>query len=194
MNTFYLIRHGEKTNEENDAVLTKRGKIQAKKTARFLSDKKISKIISSPYKRTVETAEIIGGLLNVDIVIDDRLKERMTWGSVTGQSLKGFLKEWKYSDSNRSFKPTAGVSAYNSGKKAREVMDETFISFEGQNTVYITHGGVVKELLRNIFEASELKRFEAEFPDQNGKECSVTILNRIDDRFLLEKVGYTAHL
>ena len=59
MNTFYLIRHGQKVAETGDPGLTELGKEQVEKTAEFLRDKNISKIYSSTYKRTRETAEII---------------------------------------------------------------------------------------------------------------------------------------
>jgi len=45
MNTFYLIRHGEKVGEAGNSELTEKGKIQAKKTAKFLADKKVVKIL-----------------------------------------------------------------------------------------------------------------------------------------------------
>jgi len=40
MNTFYLIRHGQKVSEAGDPGLTELGKEQARKTAKFLKDKK----------------------------------------------------------------------------------------------------------------------------------------------------------
>jgi len=91
MNIFYLIRHGQKVAEAGDPGLTEIGKEQAGKTAEFLKDKNISKIYSSTYKRTKETTEIIKNTLKVEIKFDDRLRERMNWGSISNQTLEEFL-------------------------------------------------------------------------------------------------------
>jgi len=101
MNIFYLIRHGQKVAEAGDPGLTEIGKEQAGKTAEFLKDKNISKIYSSTYKRTKETSEIIDTILKIGITFDDRLSERMNWGSIPNQNLEEFLKEWEYSNLHR---------------------------------------------------------------------------------------------
>ena len=59
MNTFYLIRHGQKNKNIGNPGLTDLGKKQAKLTGQYLSSFKIDKIFNSPSKRTLETATII---------------------------------------------------------------------------------------------------------------------------------------
>jgi len=124
MNTFYLIRHGQKVSEAGDPGLTELGKEQARKTAKFLKDKKIFKIYSSTFARAKETASIIDKTLKVGITFDDRLRERMNWGSIPNQSLEEFLKEWEYSNFHREFKPKAGISSLQSGQDALNVISE----------------------------------------------------------------------
>src|SRR3989339_214859 len=116
MNTFYLIRHGQKVGEAGDPGLTELGKEQAGKTAEFLKDKKIFKIYSSTFARAKETAEIINETLKVGVIFDNRLRERMNWGSIPNQTLEEFLKEWEYSNFHREFKPEAGITSSQSGK------------------------------------------------------------------------------
>lgn len=111
MNTFYLIRHGQKVSQAGDPGLTELGKEQARKTGDFLKGFNISKIYSSTFARTKETAEIVEGVLDVEITFDDRLRERMNWGSILNQSLESFLKEWEYSNTHREFIPQAGISS-----------------------------------------------------------------------------------
>lgn len=55
MATIYLIRHGQKELHAGDPGLTPTGIDQAKQTGNFLSQFPITKIVSSPFKRTVET-------------------------------------------------------------------------------------------------------------------------------------------
>lgn len=197
MNTFYLIRHGQKVAEAGDPGLTELGKEQVEKTAEFLRDKNISKIYSSSYKRTKETAEIINKTLKVEIKFDDKLRERMNWGSIPNQSLVEFLKEWEYSNFHRDFKPKAGISSLQSGQDALNVISEISASLPNSNIAIITHGGVICDLLRNLFSDNELRKFKQDFPeklDKLIKECSITTLFRDNNIFSLNGIGITDHL
>lgn len=196
MNTFYLIRHGQKVGEAGDPGLTELGKDQARKTAEFLKDKKIVKIYSSTFARAKETAEIIKKTLKVGIVFDDRLRERMNWGSVSKQTLEEFLKEWEYSNFHREFKPKAGISSLQSGKDVLNVISEISTSFPDSDIVIITHGGVICDVLRNLFSDNELREFKSDFPeklDKLIKECSITTLIKNGDKFSLKEIGTTKH-
>ena len=197
MNTFYLIRHGVKVSEAGDPGLTELGKEQARKTAEWLKDKNISKIISSTYKRTRETAEIINKTLNVGIKFDDRLRERMNWGSIPNQTLEEFLKKWEYSNLHRDFKPEAGISSSQSGKDAFNVISEISTSLPNSNIAVITHGGVICDLLRNNFSDDELRKLKSDFSeklDKLIKECSVTTLIKNNNNFSLKEIGVVHHL
>jgi broad specificity phosphatase PhoE len=79
-----LTRHGEtdwnrefRTQGTTDIDLNENGRRQAKRFARrlFQSGEKIDRIYSSPLRRAVETAEIIGGILGAETVVDERLIE-----------------------------------------------------------------------------------------------------------------------
>ena len=67
-NTYFVMRHGESKNNltdeissafNNDDGLTEKGKEEVKKSAELLKNKKIDLIITSPFLRTKETAEIL---------------------------------------------------------------------------------------------------------------------------------------
>lgn len=197
MNTFYLIRHGQKVLKAGDPGLTELGQKQAEKTAIYLQTKNISKIISSPYKRTRETAEIINNILKLNIKFDDRLKERMNWGSVPNQTLKELLEEWEYSNLHREFEPKAGISSLKCGQNAYKVIEETAVSFPNSNIAVITHGGTICDLLRNVFSTEELRTYRKDFPEKLDSligECSITTLIKDSDKFYLEKIGAVGHL
>ena len=85
---FYFFRHGQ-TNENEahirygtgvDAWLTKLGVEQANKLHEFFKYKNIDVIYSSPYRRSIETAEIaITNNTNIEIITEDALKEAIFW-------------------------------------------------------------------------------------------------------------------
>lgn len=194
MTTFYFVRHGQKVGEAGDPALTEHGKLQAQKTAKYLLSKNISKIFSSTYKRTRETSKIIDSLLKVGVKDDDRLRERMNWGSVQGQSLKEFLKEWGYSDLNRHFRPKAGKSSFESGKEILNFIEDVSKEFNNANIAVVTHGGVVIDLLRNLFSDSEIEKHKPSVIKDKVGEGSVTVLIKKGNMYVLEELGSTLHL
>ncbi|MCX6705615.1 MAG: histidine phosphatase family protein [Candidatus Woesebacteria bacterium] len=197
MNTFYLIRHGQKVTEAGDPGLTELGGQQSRKTAEFLKDKNILKIYSSTFARAWETTEIINEILKVGVIFDDRLREKMNWGSIPNQTLKEFLKEWEYSNLHRDFKPKAGISSLQSGQDVFNVISEISVSLPDSNIVIVTHGGVICDLLRNLFSDDELREFKQDFPellDKLIKECSITTLVYENNKFKLGEISSTKHL
>ena len=92
----YFVRHGRSeanvkkvfAGQKDDSLLVEEGRQQAKEAAKGIKEGgiKIHKIISSPLKRTLETAQIIAkelGFNASDIVIDKRIIE-YDMGSLSG--------------------------------------------------------------------------------------------------------------
>lgn len=92
----YFIRHGESEANQNkvfagqkdDSLLTKKGREQARSTAKEILTEgiQIDRIITSPLKRAVETAQIIAqeiGFDISDIIQDERITE-YDLGSLSG--------------------------------------------------------------------------------------------------------------
>jgi broad specificity phosphatase PhoE len=88
----YFVRHGEtEFNAKNirqgaEGSLTEKGRAQALATAkRFPKEKgRPQIIISSPYQRTKETAEIIAGELKMQVKYSDLLAERKNPSEIVG--------------------------------------------------------------------------------------------------------------
>lgn len=88
----YFVRHGETVlnaqgvRQGAEGSLTEKGRAQALATAkRFPKEKgRPQIIISSPFQRTKETAEIIGKELGLKIIYSDLLKERRNPTEIIG--------------------------------------------------------------------------------------------------------------
>lgn len=65
--TLYLIRHAEKADATKDTELSEGGKARAEKWKNFFSDKNISAIYATPYKRTIATAAPLAEKLGINI-------------------------------------------------------------------------------------------------------------------------------
>lgn len=86
-----VIRHGQTNwNVKNriqgrtDTNLNQKGIEQAYEVSKNLEDKKIDLIISSPLKRTRQTAEVINNKRNIPMIIDNRLIE-ISYGEMEGK-------------------------------------------------------------------------------------------------------------
>ncbi len=88
-NTFLLIRHGEaranvegwwasgKETKEYTSRLTEKGKEEVAHLAKKLVQENVDIIVSSPYTRTKQTAELLSRELGVKrVIVDERIKER----------------------------------------------------------------------------------------------------------------------
>ena len=67
--TYYLVRHAEKTKAETDPALTEVGAKRAQDLAMRLKGVPLTKIYSSDYIRTRDTAAPIASEKNLDVVI-----------------------------------------------------------------------------------------------------------------------------
>jgi len=73
--TIYLLRHAEKQSDgTNDPHLTERGELRAAYLSQQLSLTNITKIFSSNYKRTLETAKPLSELLGITVELYDPRK------------------------------------------------------------------------------------------------------------------------
>jgi len=103
--TIICIRHGESEGNINgdvtgsDPILTQLGKQQADRLGHILLNSGITGIYSSDLKRAWETANIIGGIIGMDIRCTDRLRERY-FGSLEGLTHDEVLQRYrtKWSD------------------------------------------------------------------------------------------------
>lgn len=75
----YFIRHAQSDrsfHDERTRPLTPEGISDTEKIVQVLKDKGITRIISSPYTRTIQTVEKLSKALKLEIITDEDLRER----------------------------------------------------------------------------------------------------------------------
>ncbi|AIY73359.1 histidine phosphatase super family protein [Bacillus cereus] len=79
MTTIYFVRHAHSTytKEERERPLSEKGHLDAENVTRLLKDKHIDVVISSPYKRAIQTVQGIANTYHVSIEIEEDLRERL---------------------------------------------------------------------------------------------------------------------
>jgi glucosyl-3-phosphoglycerate phosphatase len=100
-----LIRHGQTefnrvfsvTRRDpgiRDPPLTDQGRHQAAAVARALRPLSLKRLITSPYVRALETAAIIGDLLELPITVEPLIAERFFFACDIGSPLTELLSRW----------------------------------------------------------------------------------------------------
>lgn len=79
MTTIYFVRHAHSTytKEERERPLSEKGHLDAENVTHLLKDKHIDVVISSPYKRAIQTVQGIANTYHVSIEIEEDLRERL---------------------------------------------------------------------------------------------------------------------
>ena len=140
----YVVRHGQtewnalkKMQGSADIPLNERGKEQAQETKSNLENINFDIIICSPLIRARQTAEIINSDRNLDIIFDDRLRER-NYGEFEGTIKSSF----NYND----LKYIKAENVQDFFKRIYNFLDEIKISYSDKNILIVCHAGITKAI------------------------------------------------
>lgn len=143
----FVVRHGrtdwndlKKVQGVADIELNETGKSQAKEVGKKLENENIDLIICSPLKRTRQTASIINEGKNIDIICDDRIKER-DFGEFEGLHRNEFdyLGYWTYSK-NYKYEKAENIQKF--FKRIFEFLDDIKEKYKDKTVLLVIHGGV----------------------------------------------------
>src|SRR2546427_7954961 len=96
MGRLLLIRHGESEGNRDrvfcrtpDVPLTEEGRCQARAAGEWIAERYAPvRIVTSPFARARQTADILAGVLGLAVVVEPGLRER-SYGGVAGQAHRG---------------------------------------------------------------------------------------------------------
>ena len=149
-NTYFMMRHGEAENNVQDIFdpsdekkfpLTAQGREEVRASAEKLKAKNITRIFSSPFARTKETAEMLASELGIQpdaIVYDERLRE-LGFGSFAGQgNMQAYLA---YRAAHAYDEPLPGGESFQDAKRRLgDFLYELERGFSGENILIVAHG------------------------------------------------------
>jgi broad specificity phosphatase PhoE len=165
-----LVRHGEScgnladararergaerldlSDRDADVELSDAGRRQADAVAAWLGehpDQRPDAVLSSPYRRAAETAERATKELDVEIIFDERLRERDlgVFDGLTGAGIRA-----KYPDEAERraklgkfyYQPPSGESWCDVAFRIRTLLSDLRESFDGANVWLFTHQAVI---------------------------------------------------
>lgn len=151
----YIVRHCEAEGQAFGAGLTNEGFKQAQELVGFFSNKGIEKIISSPYKRAVDTITPLAKANRIEIKIDDRLSERV----LSTRNLPDWQEKLKQSFTDLDMVMEGGESSKQAMERVLKVVDEQK-KVEEEEIVLVTHGNLLALLLKQYLPSFGYKDWE----------------------------------
>jgi broad specificity phosphatase PhoE len=171
-----IVQHAEKKAEPGDPGLTDLGRRQAAAAASLLARAEWNALHCSPLRRARETAVAIGEACALDVSIDDRLRERMNWGSSPhAQTLDAFQGDWGRATADRSWTPPSGDSSSATGARFLDAINE-FAAATGPRILVVAHGGATIDLLRTLFGDDEVAAIAPTAMHDGVPSCALTHL------------------
>lgn len=141
----YLIRHCEAKGQPAEAQLTERGLKQALHLAEVFSDIKIDRIISSPFKRAIQSIQPLASQINVEIEINNQLSERV----LSMENLPDWIEKLRATFNEMELKFKGGESSQEAMNRIVEVVEDVFKS-KANTTIIVTHGNLLALLLKHF--------------------------------------------
>lgn len=177
MKKIYVIRHCEANGQASEAQLTNKGSVQAEDLSVFFSDIQVDRIISSPYKRALDSIRPLAKQLNIDIEIDKRLQERV----LSTENLSDWFEKLGSTFDDIDLKFEGGESSKEAMLRISEVVDEIY-SNKIKNTIIVTHGNLMALLLKYYIKDFGFEEW------QNLSNPDVFLLKNDDNKMSYERL------
>jgi len=144
MKNIYLIRHCAAEGQEPEALLTDQGIQQAIDLAAFFEKRKVDRIISSPFKRAIQTIQPLASERDIVIEMNHQLSERV----LSTRNMPDWYEKLRETYENLDLTYEGGESSREAANRVIEVVDEVLKS-DAENTIIVTHGGILSLLLNH---------------------------------------------
>ena len=182
----YLIRHAEDDERYvgswSDASILDKEKERVKQQGIYIKNNlNIKNIYSSDIRRAVETAEIIGSVLNIPIKLDKNLREQNK-GTLTGK-----LKETLSEEENNLLLNQQIDTLFPEGETLEDLYNRTISYLEEMkkyedNSLVVTHRGVINAIyyyLNNIPLDMNKKKFNVDHLSIHELDIEKKLIRRI---------------
>ena len=193
-----IVRHGEtdwnlinKLQSFTDVPLNDIGKKQVEKTGEYLKKQKFDLILSSPLKRTIETAKIINKYHDADIILDELIIER-NFGKLEGSNYFELEKKMKEIRGEDLYELMEIEKRKKKKKRVKMFLDKYNIDRHyGKTILMVSHSSYIKIFLSVICQIplQELRKKIIK------KNASITIIDFNRDFSIKDiKIGIDEHL
>jgi len=152
MTKVYFVRHAQPNYENHDDMLrelTAKGLEDRKLVTRFLSDKNVDVVLSSPFQRSIDTVRHFADTNGLEIGIVEDFRERRI-DSVWIEDFNGFCqKQWE----DFNYKLSDGESLLEVQKRNIAALHKVLTEYVGKTIVVGSHGTALSTII-NYYDKS----------------------------------------
>lgn len=149
-NHIYFVRHAHSTYipEERERPLSEKGRKAAHNVTMLLKNEQINVVISSPYKRAMQTIEGVAKHFDLSIQLEEDFRERLLSKIPVVDFEQAITRVWE----NPAFSFAGGESNNTAQKRGVACLRKILKKYEGGNIVIGTHGNLMV-LIMNYFDS-----------------------------------------
>jgi broad specificity phosphatase PhoE/ribonuclease HI len=170
-----FLRHGETPHtvdkrfsgsSGDDPGLSETGFAQARAAAQYLSTiGGVDAVVSSPMRRTRQTAEVVATGLGLQVAVNDGWVE-CSFGEWDGHTFAEVQDKWPDALTawmgSTSVAPPGGESFDACARRARSARDSVLTAYPGRTVVVVTHVTPIKLMVRGVLQAPMSSLFRME--------------------------------
>ncbi|MDL5376145.1 histidine phosphatase family protein [Exiguobacterium mexicanum] len=164
MTTLYFVRHAHSTYtaDEWTRPLSEKGERDVRNITNTLSEEKIDLVVSSPYKRAIQTVQGIADQIGTEVLLMDDLRERMLTTEPAENFTLAMTRVWE----DPTFAWEGGESNVVAQQRGVRAIQSLLDQYEGKRIAIGTHGNIMV-LILNYFDGQYGYTFwkELDMPD-----------------------------
>lgn len=144
----YFVRHAHSiySADELNRPLSERGKEDASKVTELLKNENINVLLSSPYKRAIQTIEGLSEIIGVEIVMEEDFRERLLSEVPVDDFESAIAKVWE----DYSFSWEGGESNLVAQNRGIRALEKVWTQYEGKNIAIGTHGNIMALIMNDL--------------------------------------------
>ncbi len=146
MTTVYFVRHAEPNYDNHDDIsreLSNKGLQDRKLVTDFLLNKHIDVVLSSPYKRAIDTVSDFAKTVNLEIGIIEDFRERKVDSDWIADFNTFCKKQWE----NFNYKLSDGENLKEVQSRNIRALNSVLETFNGKNIVIGSHGTALSTII-----------------------------------------------
>jgi len=149
MTNLYFVRHAHSvySPDERNRPLSERGHQDAARVTALLEPEHIHVLVSSPYKRAIQTIEGLADRIGSGIIIEEDLRERLLSEQPVDDFEQAVTKVWE----DASFAWEGGESNQAAQFRGVQALKRVLEQYRGNNIAIGTHGNIMV-LIMNHFD------------------------------------------
>lgn len=158
MTTLYFVRHAEPDYSNHDDMtreLSAKGLSDRVLVAEYLADKNVHAVLSSPFKRAVDTVRYFADSTGLDVITDNDFRERRVdsgWISDFDDFCK---RQW----SDFDYKLSDGETLREVQQRNIAALNNVLNVYSGKNIVIGTHGTALSTIINHYDRSFGYERF-----------------------------------